>query len=184
MTEKTTVKKTVIMAGILLTTLVGCQSTTLNNTNSTGALLIPIEFEFVQSTRHPCNRIGLDFGEETKEFSVKVSHAEGNTFEGYALIQDIEPGNYTIDKFYCHPHRGRIFNGAQRYITKSTNLTFNIKQDELLVTKNTLAGSNKRINDETSFYIKFANYGSDSQDKALAKLNENPIPEGWSIVKD
>lgn len=165
--------------------LLGCQTNTLNQPDGNGAILFPIEFEFTNTSRHPCNRIAFDFGGNSEEFRVSVTENKSGSFTGIGLLTNIQPGSYHVDKFRCFAHKGRAFNGSYRYLEIDTDLRFKIEKNRVLATRYTLTGHNTRkINNETSFRAEFVNYGSDAQDKAIATFKEIPLTAGWSIIRD
>ncbi|MFC1237359.1 hypothetical protein [Vibrio sp. F74] len=165
--------------------LLGCQTNTLNQPDGSGAILFPIEFEFTNTSKHPCSRISFDFGNTSEEFRISVTENKSGSFTGIGLLTNIQPGSYHIDKFRCYAHKGRIFNGSSSYLEMDADLKVNIEENRVLATRYTLTGHNtKKFNNETSFKAEFVNFGSDAQDNAIATFTETPLPTGWSIIRD
>ena len=157
-----------------------------NGTN--GAIVIPIDITTnSDSKKFPCRSVELLITKtfrEPSELDVSVSK---EIFTGskptYALITNLSPGEYTVNRYRCHANYRRVFDGGRAYLNRNVSISFEVFADKVVILNRGFRGSvDYDAAGNSSFNHKF-NYAS-FEHKADIKeilLNKGLAP-GWVIV--
>ena len=173
----------VLAACALISTGCATTSNSLNEVDGHGALAIPISIELVRTTSHSCGSLGFDLNGETKRvYFNNLEELVEDNFSGYMIINDLEPGEYLIDKYLCFAKQGRVFNRSQKFLSYPTYYNFNITSNQVTISPFQVSGYTRRNHDGgTRFRIEVSEHHSLMREYAADDIESDYITDGWSI---
>ena len=163
----------------------GCQMTSLETAKGNGAVLIPVVLSIsTPEKQFGCESIEIMFVEESKRIPIEAKYFEKTTYLGYALINDLAPGDYSAKEIRCYQDAEQRLTNGDKFLVIEEELNFSVKSNEVLVSEKALHGMIVDKDYSYSFGVKFAlDLPRIYAEEIWKRFNAEENLEGWTISK-